>query len=164
MLDFDLSRKFGLIILGSCGLGLFVHDKDIYSLFKQVMAHLKPGGLFVYEVESIPIDDNQKQNDKNWAGDWISGSNDVVIAWRSRMKYNTTTHVWESLFVIEKYVNGRLVETEANERMGRYFTVDEAIQYARSTGFENVKATNWLTEDPPSENSIVITVQCRKPR
>jgi SAM-dependent methyltransferase len=164
MLDFDLPRKFGLVILGSGGLGLFTHDKDIHSMFERVMVHLKPGGLFIYEFEPVPIEDNKKQNDNNWVGDWVSGSNDVVIAWRSKNKYNATTHVWERLFVVEKFVSGRLVETEENERMGRFFTVDEAIQYAKSAGFENIKATNWLTEDPPSNDSKVITIQCRKLR
>jgi SAM-dependent methyltransferase len=164
MLDFDLSRKFGLAILGSGGLGLFVHDKDIYSLFKQVMIHLKPGGLFVYEIESVPIDDNQRQNDKKWVGDWVNGPKEIILAWRNRYKYNATTHIWDGLFIIEKYKKGQLIETEANERVGRYFRVDEAIQYATSAGFESIKATNWLTDDLPNNDSKVITVQCRKPK
>jgi len=159
MLEFDLPRQFGLVILDSGGLGLFVSDQDIQSTFDRVMAHLKPGGSFIYEFEPVL---DERQNDNKWTGDWVRGHDDVVIAWRSRNKYDAATHVWERLFVVEKYVSGRLVETEANERMGRFFTVDEAVQYATSAGFEEIKATNWLTDDPPSKDSHVITVQCRK--
>jgi len=162
MLEFDLPRKFGLVILNSGGLGLFVSDQDIHCAFERVMAHLKPGGLFIYEFQPVPGEDNNR-NDGKWTGDWLCRPDNLVMAWRTRQKYNAATHVWESLFIVEKFLDGRLVETEANERTGRYFTVDEAVQYARAAGFEDIRATNWLTEDPPSKNSLVITVRCRKP-
>ena len=54
MIEFDLPRKFGLVILDSGGLGLFVSDQDIHSAFERVMAHLKPGGLFIYEFQPAP--------------------------------------------------------------------------------------------------------------
>lgn len=163
MQEFDLPRKFGLVILDSGGLGLFTSDQDIHSTFVRVMKHLKPGGLFIYEFEPVPAEENENKNDNKWSGGWLRGPDDVVIAWRNQMKHDPVTHIWETLFVVEKFFGGRLVETEANERMGRFFTVEEAVQYAKSVGFEGIRATNWLTEEPPDKDSKVITVQCRKP-
>jgi SAM-dependent methyltransferase len=160
MLEFDLPREFGLVFLGSGGLGLFAEDRDIYSTFERVMLHLKPGGSFVYEFEPVP---DAFEDDDRWTGDWICGPDDVVIAWRKRMKHDPATHVWKCLFIVEKFAGGRLVETEANERWGRTFTLDEALQYAKAAGFEDIRATNWLTDDPPGKDSGVITVQCKKP-
>ena len=93
----------------------------------------------------------------------MKGSDDVIIAWRRRVKYNPTTHVWDSLFIVEKFIGGSLIETEANERVGRYFTIDEAVQYANSAGFEDIRATNWLNEDSPSNGSKELIVRCKKP-
>ena len=166
MLEFDLSRQFSLIFLASGGLSLFISDQDIQATFERVMAHLKPGGLFIFEFEPLPPDNNKDANDSiwgRWDGDWVKGPNDVVIAWRRRVKYNRTTYVWESLFIVEKFIDGSLIETEANERAGRYFTIDEAVQYASSVGFEDIRVTDWLTEDPPSNDSEVIAVWCKKP-
>jgi SAM-dependent methyltransferase len=162
MLELDLSREFGLIIFGSGGLGLFTRDQDINSLFERVSSHLRPGGTFIYEFEPVPAEEKKNRNHNEWTGDWVNGPDDVVIAWRRRNKYNAATHVWERLFVIEKFVGGRLIETEANERWGRHFTVDEAVEYAESAGFEDIRATDWLTEDSPREDSRVLTVRCRK--
>ena len=165
MLEFDLPREFGTIFLSSGGLGLFISDHDIHATFKRVMAHLKPGGLFIYGFQPLP-NDNKDANDSvwgRWDGDWMKGSDDVVIAWRRRFKYNPTTHVWDSLFIVEKFIGGALVETEANERVGRYFTIDEAVQYANSAGFEDIRATSWLTDDPPSNDLKEIAIRCRKP-
>jgi hypothetical protein len=130
-------------------------------MFARVMGRLRPGGLFVYEFEPVP---DEPKNDNTWTGDWVCGPDGAVIAWRNRMKRDPNTHVWECLFVVEKFVDGRLVEAEANERTGRNFTVDEAVQYAQAAGFEHIRATDWLTDDPPSKDSTVVTVQCRKAR
>ena len=161
MVDFALPQKFGMIVLASGSLGLFTSDQDILSTFERVMHHLKPGGLFIFEFQPVPAEDNK--NDNKWSGNWLKEPNDVVIAWRQMMEHNTEKHTWKQLFIIEKFVNGNLVETEVNERVGRYFTVDEAKYYAESTGFEDVKITNWLTEEPPSKDSKVITVRCKRP-
>ncbi len=162
MVDFELPQKFGTVLLTSGSLSLFVFDQDIHRTFERVMTHLKPGGLFIYEYEPVPAEDNNS-NDSTWTGDWRNGPDDVVIAWRDRNKYNAATHVWERLFVVEKFVSGCLVETEANERTGRFFTVEEAVQFAQLAEFVGIKATNWLTEEPPDKDSHLVTIQCRKP-
>ena len=163
MLKFELPREFGLIFLDSGGLGLFTSDQDIHSMFERVISHLKPGGVFIYEFEPVPAEDVIQPNQNNWVGNWLKGPNGIVIACRKGgNKYNATTHVWERLLIVEKFVHGHLVETEANERSGRFFTVDEAVQYAKSAGFEDIIASNWLTEEPPCKDSKVITIQCRK--
>jgi len=56
-----------------------------------------------------------------------------------------------------------MVKTEANEREGRYFTVDEAVQYAESAGFEVMSVKNFPTEDPPTTDADTINIVCKKP-
>jgi len=73
MVDFDIPQKFGMVLLASGSLGLFTCDQDIRSTFERVMAHLKPGGLFIYEFEPVPTEDNKNKNDTKWAGDWVNG-------------------------------------------------------------------------------------------
>jgi SAM-dependent methyltransferase len=163
MLDFDLPQRFGTALLLSGSLGLFVSEQDIHSMFQQVMAHLEPGGLFIYEFESLPADGATWDGGSKWTGDWRTGPDGLVIAWRAKRRYNVNTHVWEALLVIEKFLDGHLVETEANERTGRFFTVEEAVQFATSAGFVGIRATDQLTEDPPAKDSTGATVQCRKP-
>jgi SAM-dependent methyltransferase len=166
MLYFDLHRKFKMIFLSSGGLGLFVSDRDIQTVFKQVIANLKPGGLFVFGFESLPTD-NSKNADEGiwgrWEGDWLKGQNDSVISWRRGRRYNSKNHTWECLFIVEKFVGGSLVETEANERAGRYFTIDEAKNYASSTGFEGTEVVDLVTGEPPNDNSKEVVVLCKKP-
>jgi SAM-dependent methyltransferase len=159
MLDFSLPRKFGLIIMAFDGLGLFTDNKDIDKLFERVMAHLKPGGLFVFEFH--PLLDKYKENDYNRSG-WIEGSGGVVIVWRSSRKYERAENLWKWLFIFEKYVNGHLVDTEANVSEERMLTLDEVIQIASSAGFVNITVTQWLKNRPPNDKSAELTIKCRK--
>ena len=122
MLDFALPKKYRVILLVSGSLSLFISDDEIHRMFERVMAHLEPGGLFIYDFEQVTAT-RGNSNDSRWTGDWMNGPDDVIIAWRNRNRYDAATRVWERLFVVEKYVSGRLVETEANERAGRFFTV-----------------------------------------
>ena len=166
MLNFHLDDRFGLIFLDSGGLGLFTSDHDIEAVFQSVIGHLKPGGVFIYEFQPVPISEGANAENGSWGrweGDWLKGADGVVISWRRRRKYDPTTHIWTWLFVIEKFVNGALVETEADERTGRYFSVDEATRFAVSAGFGGSEATDWLSTEPPRVDSKVITVRCRKP-
>ncbi|MBM4118805.1 class I SAM-dependent methyltransferase [bacterium] len=161
MLDFALPCRFRTILLDSGGLGLFTEDRDIAATFQRVMAHLEPGGHFLYDLQLVPAD--HEDNDR-WTGDWICAPDGAVLAWRKQMRHDPATHVWRWLFILEKFVDGHLVETEANERWGRTYTLEQALDYARTAGFEDIRATDWLSADPPQATSKLISVQCRKPR
>lgn len=161
MLHFELPRRFKLIILPSGSLSLFTADEDVRSMFRRVVAHLEPGGVFMYGFENIL--QKAPQDNNNWTGGWIRGPGDIVIAWRNHWRHNTADHTWETLFIVEKFVGGRLVESEANERTGRRFSVDQAVAYAREAGLEEVRVTHGLTEEPPRPDSGDLMVRCRKP-
>ena len=64
---------------------------------------------------------------------------------------------------MEKFIGAQLVKTEASEREGRLFTVDEAVQYAESTRFEVISVKNFPTEEPPTTDADTINIECMKP-
>lgn len=161
MLNMQLPRRFRLIILPSASLSLFTLDDQIRAMFGRVVAHLEPGGAFVYGFLQVPP--QYSINNDNWTGNWTRGPDNVVIAWRNHHRVDPAKHTWEKLFVVEKFVEGRLVATEANERVGRNFTIDEAIAYGREAGFEGFRITHELSDDPPRPDSDWLTVSCRKP-
>ena len=159
MLELDLDRGFGLIFLDSGGLGLFTSDKEVATLFERVMSHLKPGGLFIYEFQPVPA---RPRTTGIWRGNSVRGPEGEMITLRVNETYDDSSYVWQQVYILEKFVEGELVQTEGNDRAGRYFAVDEAVHYAKTAGFEEVRATNWLTDEPPTTDSTVITVRCRK--
>ncbi len=160
MQELDVPRRFALVFLDSGGLGLLTSDSDIEATFRRVMSHLSPGGTFMYEFQPPPARDETK---RAWTGKWFQGLNDVVIASRSMVRYRAGTDIWDEALVIDKFVAGRLIETELDERSGRRFTTGEALAFATSAGFLNATATAWLGDDPPTGDAEVITVRCSRP-
>ncbi|MHC4780154.1 MAG: class I SAM-dependent DNA methyltransferase [Planctomycetota bacterium] len=162
MLEFSLSREFGIVFLNSGGLGLFTHDGDIRALFERVMEHLRPGGHFIYEFEPVPATDGAGREGPRTRGrrELPDGS---ILAWRSDGRYDPPSRIWTADFVVERLVDGRATESETNERSGRLFTVEEAVGFGEAAGFTDVKATDWLEVNPPGAASKVITVWAEKP-
>lgn len=162
MQDFKIPKTFGLIISGTGNLSLLIHDKDINSTFNCVRNHLKPGGLFVFEFEQVPEDKKKWKN--QWSGNWFQGANGAVYTHRQIFKdLPDNPNIWECFLIIEKYIDGKLIETEGNQRVGRHFTVEEVVQFLKQTGFVDIKATNWQSNSPPSKDAHMVTVKCRKP-
>lgn len=162
MTSFELPQQFGLILGASGCLSLFVDDGDVHSTLGRVMHHLRPGGLFICEMEHAPTDPPAPSSD-SFGGDWFAGPDGTIISWRRKHKYDGSSRTWKQLFIVEKFVDGRLVETEANDRVGRRFTVQEAVAFAQAAGFDDIRVTAWLTDRPPESSDNVATIQCRKP-
>lgn len=163
MQTFALPRQFGLIFLASGGLSLFTDDRDIHATFSRVMAHLRPGGMFIFDFEHAPALADRAKATNQWTGGWLRGPGDVLIVWRRMHKPNPAARTWEQVMVFEKFIAGRFVEAEAADRVGREFLVEEAVRFAQATAFEQVSATHWLTDEPVRQDSRVVTLRCRKP-
>ena len=161
-MEFFLPRKFRLIYLPAGSLGLLTEDADIHTMFARVREHLTPDGLFLCSFELVRQEPQQSTN--QWSGSWVRGPDNVVLAWRRDWRFDGSRQVWSCLFIIDKFVEGRLVETEANEREGRFFTVEQVESFARAAGFEIECATHELTNDPPRPSSDTVLLRCRKKR
>ena len=82
----DQFQEFGSDSIPSGGLGLFTHDRDIHTLFERVFLQMKPDGMFIFEFEPVPDENNKLLNHKGWWGDWIKGPDNIVIAWGKKNK------------------------------------------------------------------------------
>ena len=89
MVEFDLPREFALIIGPSGLLGLFTSDQDITATFHRVMAHLKPGGPFIYGFSPVP-----DEQDKGITQETTRGQEtgcEGLMMWSSRGEFRANT-------------------------------------------------------------------------
>lgn len=161
--NLNINERFGMIFIADCGLGLFTKDDEVRLVFARIMEHLKPGGLFVFEIETIYAARNIQERNGIWQGKWTFGKEGILFAKRQLTQYQPDTHIRESLLVLEKYRDGSLVETEANLGIMRFYSALEVIQLLESTDFINISVTKWLSNGPPSEDSEILSIRCNKP-
>lgn len=162
MQELSISRKFGLIIGDAGLLSLFISNSDIIATLEAVKRHLLPGGTFICSFEQA----NAKAQEwcvanSNWVGGWFKGPNGAIYAHRELHKdCPAGPYTWEYLLVIEKFVDGDLVKTEANHRIGRFFTVDEVCSLFESTGFKDIRISKHCSNETPDVNTDMVMLRC----
>lgn len=162
MQNLNVPEKFGLV-LGDAGLlSLFVTDADITATLESVKRHLMPNGSFICSFEQA----NEKaqewcSGERDGVSGWFKGVNGAIYAHRElHKKCPAGSNTWEYLLIIEKFVDGNLVKTEANHRVGRFFTVDEVCAFFESVGFKDINVTKHCSDEPADESTDMVMVRC----
>jgi len=161
----DIGRTFGLVFANAGFLSMFVRDEEAEATLQSVRRHLEPGGKFICTFEQA-TEKTLKwcAASRSWTGNYFRAPNGALYADRTICKdCSSTPNCWERLLVIEKYADGRLVETEANHRFGRFFLVEEVLRFFESAGYDSLRVVNELTDEPPSKDVTTLAVVARKP-
>jgi SAM-dependent methyltransferase len=161
----DLPREYGLIFGNSGFLSLFVEDDDVRATLAAARRHLKPGGTLVCSFEQVTEETRRWcERRGGWTGDDFRAPDGTVYAHRtSHRDCSSVPNTWACLLIIEKYVDGRLVATEANQRAGRVFCVEEVLRLFEEAGLEGPRAFNGFTDDPATDDVKMITVVAGRP-
>ena len=145
----ELGEKFDAVLMMFAVLGYQLTNQDVLSTFDTVRKHLKPGGLFIFDVwygpavlavrpsqriKIIPTSDGEVIR-------VASGSLDTIHQ-ISEVKY----HFWHILG--DKMVN----ENEEVHQM-RFFFAQELALFLSSCGFELLNISVFPTLDRPPDES-----------
>lgn len=162
MQEFNLGRKFNLIIIPDGTIALIVTKEDIKTVFTNIKKHLQPGGKLIFDMETPYKAKNLEQKNGIWTGSWIQNGKNNVFDERLIIHYDPNTHIRKSLLVIEKYVDGVLVGSEANQGIMRFHERMEIVKLLRIVGFENIHVFEWISNKPAMTTAGFITLICRK--
>jgi SAM-dependent methyltransferase len=140
--DLDLPRCYALAFIAAGSFGLLVDDADYRGALNKLFEHLGPRGLLVAEAETPAAAPNRSGR---WVGRWWNRPDGAKIVSRDLGRYDPATRIEEGLGIYELYVDGRLVETELNNWVRRFWTDDELEIELHLAGFVDVAIT--LTDD-----------------
>ncbi|MES3023327.1 MAG: methyltransferase domain-containing protein [Pseudomonadota bacterium] len=74
VLSFSLDQQYDLIVLGGTSLNLTFDEAQRLALLRQVGAHLKPGGKFIFDIMDLSAGLSSKH--KNWHDVWTCAHGD----------------------------------------------------------------------------------------
>lgn len=126
----------------------FRTDPAIGNLFAYVSASLRPGGLFVFDVNT-----RHKLEDVFGSSHYGDDAGDFAYVWRNR--YSAQRRSCEfaiSLFVADQPGGGFTRYTESHEQ--RWFSRSELSGYAADAGFTVEAVTDDYGDDPPTEQTL----------
>lgn len=159
----ELPRTFGTIFLGSCGLGVLIDEVAVGETFRRVFDHLRPGGVFSLEIQTPAAAKRSQEQAGLWTGQWHETEDGALLVVRSVHTYDPEAHRRSSVMIFERYVDGRLAETEAHEVTMRFWEAEPVVRMLGDAGFVDVATRKVFTDDEPAGESDWLAIWGRRP-
>jgi hypothetical protein len=158
--DFKSPKRFGLIFVPFGSWGLVIDRAEAIAALAVMFEHLAPGGTLLLEIEtvfSVPEP----------CGVWRRGvhlrSDGSKVAINARIAYDVQTQLFTSMCQYESLVNGRVVETEAEDFSQYLYRFDELDPILRDIGFSGIKKYQDYHKTPAVDAKAPIVVyECIK--
>jgi len=145
-----IQEQFDVIISLFHVVSYITDNNSLISLFESARAHLKKGGIFLFDVWYTPAVYYLKPQVK--VKRVFNEEIEVLrIAEPEVLSINNMVNVIFTLFVTDKKFNTTECITEVHEM--RHFSLPELNLLAGLHGFECVLSEEFLTKDIPSENT-----------
>ena len=133
--ELELPRRHLLAFIAAGSFGLLVDEADYRAALHKLFEHLEPDGVLVVEAETPAAAPSRTGR---WFGRWWNRPDGATIVSRDLGRYDPATRIEEGLGIYELYVDGRLVETELNNWVRRFWTEDELETELNRAGFVGV--------------------------
>lgn len=134
-----LSAEFDMAVVYQDGLNYMLEDEDLKKVFKGVNKHLRPGGLFVFDINSvdkIPAIDGEVT---------YYEEDSMALIWES--SYDYKNKIWEiCLTGFLKQDNGYYDKFKETHRE-KYYPVETVISLLEETNFKVKAVYNAFTFD-----------------
>ncbi len=133
--DLDLPRRYALAFIAAGSFGLLRDESDYRGGLRRIYEHLEPNGELILEAETPALAPGRSGR---WFGRWWDRPDGARIVLRDVSRYDPETLVEEGLGIYELWADGRLVETEMNNWVRRFWTELELANELRRAGFIGV--------------------------
>lgn len=157
--DFDLNKKFDAVISMFAVMGYQITNLDFERALLSAGKHLRPGGLFIFDVWFGPAVISQKPGDKVK----IIENDDERIIRLTRSSLDIMKHVVDVNFNVMKIRDNRIYEHVEETHSMRFFFPMELELFLKNTGFQILNMIPFMEiEGILSENNWDMTVVARK--
>ncbi|GAB6282469.1 MAG: class I SAM-dependent methyltransferase [Ignavibacterium sp.] len=148
--EFKLNEKFGAIISLFHVISYITDNDRLCKTFNNVFEHLKPGGIFLFDVWYSPAVYNLKPVTRIKRIE----NNEFKLTRLAEPVINYNENIVDVNYevIIENKKDG--IVTNFNEvHPMRHFSMPEINLIANFNGFEVLETVEWMTDNKPSENT-----------
>jgi SAM-dependent methyltransferase len=150
--ELDLPRRYRFAFCAAGSFGLVVRDEEVAASLRRIRDHLLPGGRVLLEVETPPASSARRGA---WTGRFWRRPDGATITLRDLGRYDPATQVEEAVGIYELFVDGRLVQTELNEWVRRFWTAGQITAALAGAGFTDVRVRP-APHAPADDGSLLI--------
>jgi hypothetical protein len=173
MQQLNLDQQFAMIFIADGTFELLVEDADVLSMLERAYTHLEPGGVLAFDFSAPAIHSQEDHASRRQWSDWVEAIDGTVILSRANQApYDHEMGLWKEFRIDEKWVDGRLIESEGWVSCGRVYSSVEAVEaFCVKAGFEKVRVTSHWHDGLVVENAEqvqdshwnALSLTCRKP-
>lgn len=146
----DLPRRYRFAFCAAGSFGLVVRDEEVAASLRRIRGHLLPLGRVLLEVETPPASSGGRGR---WGGRFWRRPDGATITLRDLGRYDPVTQIEEAVGIYELFVDGRLVQTELNEWVRRFWTAEQITAALAAAGFTDVRVSPAPHAD---DNSLIV--------
>jgi len=151
--SFCLRKKFDAVISLFDSMNYLLTPEKLISTFKNVKRHLYPGGVFIFDMNTL------KAFKDYWGDDVkVKETQKTVSIWRTT--FNESMKI-STLHITIFYKNRRGWERIDETHIERGYRINEVLDYLSKSGFTWVESFHHLTLRRATENSLRFTVVAR---
>lgn len=158
---FPLVETYSLIFIPSCSFCLLTMHDEIIQALKFVSNRLKPGGKFVFEIETLKA---KGESQGIWKGKWVNKPDGSKIVINTLSQFDSTTQIETVLCRYELWEENVISCTEVEDFRLRLYEPLEMELLLEQYGLKIVG--KWQAEPysniKADESSAVILYECVK--
>jgi SAM-dependent methyltransferase len=164
MQQLNLDQQFAMIFIADGTFDLLVEDDEVRSMLDAAYKHLEPDGVLAFDFWPLAIEDDHPPTHEWW--NWVEAEDGTVISSRATQSAyppgTKVTGLWKEFRIDEKWVDGRLVESEGWVSSGRQRSVETVEELCVSAGFERVRVTTHWEDGSIEAEGMSLT--CHRPK
>ena len=152
----DLQKRFDAVLMMFAVLGYQIADEDIEAALKTVSTHLKPSGLFIFDVWYGPAVVRQRPDKREKEMPAPDGKIIRVASGTLRPELNQC----EVCYQVKKFKGDRIASECEEKHIMRYFFPEEIPVFLDRAGLNllDMKAFGDLNQPPTGETWNVIAI------
>ncbi len=159
MEDLSRSEKYGVVFIPSGSFGLLIDLEAAKNTLKIIYSHLNPGGLFVFEAETLA---SGGHNVGLWRGNRFQNPGNSFIL-SSFLNLPVENQVETTLCRYELVQKNQIIQTEIEELKVRLYEPNQLTPMLKEVGFKEIRLIKAFDRTKsPEKNAEVIVYECRK--
>lgn len=155
MRELETAEQYDVITIFCDSLNYVTDEHGVKSTFERVFAHLKPGGILMFDVHSL-----HKINDLFVGHTFASNDDDISYIWNSFEGEEPGSVEHDLSFFLENEEG--LYERFDEVHLQRTFSIDQYKVWLSETGFHNTKVTADFSDAAPDNHSERIFFKAAK--
>ncbi len=156
--DMDIKKEYALIFIPSGSFSLIIDSVDVKLSLKKIFHHLRPSGIFVFEVETL----QSLMQVGVWHGAMRRRSDDSMLV-ASSLPLMPIDNVGSSVVRYDLIDKGIILKTEVEYYQVRFYTVADMTNLLRKTGFKAIRSLrSYDLQAAPFDQDESIVFECTK--